>query len=1059
VRTYVGRAGELARVAELLDRETLFLVYGVGGIGKSELVYKAIEDARNTPRWRSAEPLLIPVRAGLTVEHVLAQLRLALDLAIPADLPQARSAAIDDDLAEITYALEARPWLVFLDDVHHLDLEQAAHVLGYLSRHVRESRIFAASRIEVPLPSDMPTPAVLRLAPLDAESTAAMVAELARRLGIEGPDAAEVFARSGGSPFFVQRLLAGDAGQVESSLDRSLRELPAPLRELLLLVAVLRSRIGRDELAAAHLAGAGAGSEPDDAPETRPETKPDATPEAKPETTAETKPETTAEAKPETKPETKIDTWIRDLGRRFLIDVSRDAVMMHDLVRDALARLASAAELTAAHAHAARLYERRYHGDPTRHAMDALEAVHHLIRAERANAAWAFAESSYPSIAAAGLDHLLIDTLAALRDALAAHRPAIDFLRARILLRRSLVAEAATILASMPQGQGAPTAFRHAMLAGEIAQRQGRLDQAEALFGRAEQSAESSAKKLQAALQRGFVLTLRGQNQQARAVAHAALALLEDASARDRGRHDWLIAVSYLLEERFEDGMAAAAQGRAALAGSGADDLALMLALLEVHARAECNDVGTARRVLDEIAGVSPPGVARAVDAGRLRAPVVAFHRGVVLSVEGDMRAARTVLESSTAHLRGHADHMLAVMAGYYLARTLVAQGQAVEAVRITEHMNDVARAAGLATLVSNSMAMHAEALLAAGRLRQARGHALRVLQNPRVQSNARWVAQVTLMRCLAIEGDVEGARLVHGQATAGALERHRLAGQLERATIETLVGDAGAAVAAALEAWQGFAAQGQRWREATAAATLSAALVVRGRATDLAAVEEPLARAEALAERGGYPLVRAIGALVRASLLTRAGDRQAGVDLLMDTARAISAAGDGPEVILLRAGLEESAAVLPGLRSLTRRLGLSAGPRYRIADRTGVHTATEQDVEQQRQRRELVVEPARAVITVRGGESESGRPLTCELLARLIEAQGQVVAADALFRDVWGGREYHPLRHRNTVYVAVKRLRQTLRKLFGERNVIETASGGWRMADDIDAASVRPVD
>lgn len=1003
VRSYVGRAGELARVAELLDRETLFLVYGVGGIGKSELVYRAIEDARQTPRWRSAEPLLIPVRAGLTVEHVLAQLRLGLDLALPADPRQPRGGALDDDLAEIARALEARPWLVFVDDVHHLDLDRAAHVLGYLSRHVRESRIFAASRIDVPLPPDTPTPAVLRLAPLDAESTAAMATELARRLGIAGPDAAEVFARSGGSPLFVQRLLAGDAGQVESALDRSLHELAAPLRELLLLVAVLRSRIGRDELA--------------------PETGPGAE---------------------------EIDASIRDLARRFLIDVSRDAVMMHDLVRDALVRLAGAAELAAAHARAAHLYERRHQADPARHAMDALEVVHHLLRADRAAAAWAFAESSYPSVAAAGLDHLLIDTLVALRDALVSHRPAIDLLRARILLRRSLVAEAAAILASMDQG--APTAFRHAMLAGEIAQRQGRLDQAEALFARAEDSAESSARKLQAALQRGFVLALRGHNQQARAVAGAALARLEHVGARDRGRHDWLIAVSYLLEERFEDGLAVAAQGRAALAGSGADDLALMLALLEVQARTECNDVQTARRLLDDI-------VARAVDAGRLRAPVVAFHRGVVLSGEGDMREARAVLESSTAQLRGHADHMLAVMAGYYLARTLVAQGHALEAVRATEHMNDVARAAGLDTLVSNSMAMQAEALLAAGRLRRAKEQARRVLENPRVQSNARWLAQAALMRCLAIEGDIAGARHVHAQATAGAGERHRLAAQLERATIEVLGGDPSVAVAAGLEAWKGFAAQGQRWLEATAASTLSAALVIRGRATDLAAVEEPLARAEALAEQRGYPLVRAVSALVRAALLARAGQREAGTALLMDTARAIAAAGEGPEVAVLRAGLEESATVVPGLRALARRLGLSAGPRYRVVDRAGVHTVTEQDVEQQRLRRELVVEPARAVITVRGGESESGRPLTCELLARLIEARGQVVAADALFRDVWGGRDYHPLRHRNTVYVAVKRVRQMLRKRFGERNVIETAAGGWRLADDIDAATIRPIE
>jgi DNA-binding response OmpR family regulator/tetratricopeptide (TPR) repeat protein len=1024
VRTYVGRAGELARVAELLDRETLFLVYGVGGIGKSELVYKAIEDARRAPAWAAAEPLWIPVRAGLTVEHVLAQLRLALDPASPAELPQAGSAALEDELAEIAYALEARPCLVFLDDVHHLDLARAAHVLGYLSRHVRESRIFAASRIEVPLPPDTPTPVVLRLAPLDADATAAMATELARRLGIEGPDAAEVFARSGGSPFFVQRLLAGDAGQVESSLDRSLRELAAPLRELLLVVAVLRSRIGRDELAAA-LAAAPLATEFGDA----------------------------AGAEPGMSPGSESDTWIRDLARRFLIDVSRDAVMMNDLVRDALVRQASPAELTAAHLRAAGLYERRYRSDRARHAMDALEAVHHLIRADDANAAWACAESSYPSVAAAGLDHLLIDALAVLREALPGQRPAVDLLRARVLLRRSLVAEAAAILAAMAPGEPGRTAFRHAMLAGEIAQRQGRLDQAEALFGSAEQSAESSAEELQAALQRAYVLALRGRNQQARGVAHAALARLDEASARDRGRHDWLVAVSYILEERFEEGMDAAARGRAALAGSGADDLVLMLAMLEVLARTECNDVRTARQVFDAI-------VSRAVDAGRLRAPVVAFHRGAVLFAEGDVRGARLALASSMAHLRAHADHMLAVMAGYYLARALVAQGAAAEAVRITtDHMNDVARAAGLDTLVSNSMAAQAEALLATGRVRAARKLAEDTLLDPRAQSNARWVAQTTLMRCLAIEGDVAGARVVHAEAVAGASERYRLAAQLERATIEVLGGDAERAVAAARDAWQGYATHGQHWPEANAAVALSAALVMRGRATDLAAVEEPLARAEVLAEARGYPLVRAASALVRAALLTRAGQRPAAIDLLMDTARAIGAVSDGAEVALLRAGLEEHATVPPGLRALAQRLGLVAGPRYRVVDRAGTRMAAEQEVDEQRRQRELVVEPARTVITARGGASESGRPLTCELLARLIEAQGQTVTAEELFRDVWHGRDYHPLRHRNTVYVAVKRLRQTLRALLGARSVIETAAGGWRIADDVDAASIRPID
>ena len=75
VSTFVGRTAEVARVLDLLDRETLFTVYGVGGIGKSELLYKVVEEARKLPRWRHATPVLIEVKPHLDVDSVLAVLR------------------------------------------------------------------------------------------------------------------------------------------------------------------------------------------------------------------------------------------------------------------------------------------------------------------------------------------------------------------------------------------------------------------------------------------------------------------------------------------------------------------------------------------------------------------------------------------------------------------------------------------------------------------------------------------------------------------------------------------------------------------------------------------------------------------------------------------------------------------------------------------------------------------------------------------------------------------------------------------------------------------------
>src|SRR5262249_25474524 len=77
-----------------------------------------------------------------------------------------------------------------------------------------------------------------------------------------------------------------------------------------------------------------------------------------------------------------------------------------------------------------------------------------------------------------------------------------------------------------------------------------------------------------------------------------------------------------------------------------------------------------------------------------------------------------------------------------------------------------------------------------------------------------------------------------------------------------------------------------------------------------------------------------------------------------------------------------------------------------------------------------------------------TGRPLLCALLAHLTPDEGQ--SAEHLFYEVWGGREYHPLRHRNTIYVAITRLRRALQDLLPGREVIETMPRGWRLTSGI---------
>jgi hypothetical protein len=206
VGTFVGREDELRRVHELGEREVVFLIYGVGGIGKTELAYKAIEELRAREPWAKHEPVLLRAGAGTTVEHLVA--RLVHGLGNGRGQPRA-GGGLEAELGAAARALEARPTLVLLDDLHELDPAQAGRMLAFLCRHVRKSRVFATSRVELPLGADAHAAVSLRLAPLDAFATAELGARLSRRVGSACPDPRMLFRRSGGSPFFVQRELSG----------------------------------------------------------------------------------------------------------------------------------------------------------------------------------------------------------------------------------------------------------------------------------------------------------------------------------------------------------------------------------------------------------------------------------------------------------------------------------------------------------------------------------------------------------------------------------------------------------------------------------------------------------------------------------------------------------------------------------------------------------------------------------------------------------------------------------------------------------------------------------
>ncbi len=1030
VATWVGRVAELARGAQLMASETLHLVYGVGGVGKSELVYKLVEEAMRQPRWADAAAVVLVARPNTGAAHLAAALKSQLGARRKRITFSATGGSAMDDLADIAQALEAKPHIVFLDDLHHLDPREAAEVLGYLSRHVRESRVIAASRVELTLPADAPPPVVHRLGPLDASATAALVRQVAARLGVAAPDAAQVFRRSGGSPFYVLRELAGDAGK-DGGLDDTVRALSDDARRLLLVLASTRGRLSAGD---AQTLGGPSG----------------------------------------------VDV-LRALTRQLLVDTSRGTAMVHDLVRDAVYRLASRRDRSAAHRQLAELHL-SHAGDGTRPPTPAdapwlVEAIHHLVAAGDVDEAWERCTEHYRVIASAGLDHLLLDDLRALADAVDDARDAIALMQVRILVRRSLIAQAADVLGRL--SPGARGTLRALRLTGEVAQRRGRLSEAAAIYRQARALAESPAERFGVALEEADIIALRGHGEQARALLDAALQDHADVTPRERARWGWSLALSYLIEERFADSVLAIDNALAAIHGAGLEDLEVILVMLAVLGRAECDELGTAEQLLEK--------VEKAAAGGALREHVGALYAGVVGQAAGDLATAQRQLERAYGYLTDHGDQVMASIAGYYLARVFVALGDIPAAIEMAGRMSRMAQAAELDTLAAHGRATQAEALLIAGRSPEARVQAEAALAGPWIGAQGWRIANATLGRISVLDGDLGQARRfldaaergpgagasASASAGAGAQEAaiglaaqeaaaRRAAVDLERAGLELHGGDVRVALSAAGRALEHYRRVGRLGMYARALVARAAALVAAADDAGLVEADALTSEADGVATATGHVRVRARCALLRAAIRVRRGDASGARGELLNAVHEGVAALDHGEGRSVRAALGE-VAMTPGQRGLLAALGLAPGARHKVSARGSVQIVDDASLEAARGGHFLVVEPVRAVITCHaGGESrvDRGRPLACELLAALVDADGAVVSAEQLFVGVWGGREYHPLRHRNTVYVAVKRLRQTLKALLqDEREVIETAAGGWRVADGVDIAVVRPVE
>ncbi|MBL9013401.1 MAG: AAA family ATPase [Myxococcales bacterium] len=996
VRSFAGRRAELDRLIAHVESDVLFFVYGLAGIGKTELVYQLVEELRARPRWAEASPVLVQVAPDATSARLLAQVLAAVG---SAPVQRRGQPTEEGQLERLARRLDAQPFLLVLDDVHQLPAPAAAEALGYLSRHVQASRIIVASRRAIALPADARSPVVTTLGPLDRTAAVQMMEALAERLQIPRPDPEGLLRATHCSPFHIQRLLAHPQPG-ESSLDASLDELTPAARDLLRAIAIARHAVSLATLRRISETG-------------------------------------------------RFDELLCELAERFLVDRDGEGLGVNGLVREVLLGRATPGELVAAHAVAADLCLVELATAPDPPAFLAADAVHHALAAGRPTDAWHVVERWHAALAAAGTEQRLFEILEGLREALPERRVAIDLLIARCLLRASRFDAAASVLARVGDPRGADEACFN-VISGEVALRAGERARAAELFDRAAACAGDAAARFDAKLRRASVSILDGDGPGAREQIAAVLAELPSPTTRHEARAGWVRAASWMFDEVYEEAAEEAARAAAALPPRGMDDLANQLAMFETLAAIECEDMPRAR------------AASRRIDEAGLRGRVAAMFRAIVRYADGDARAAGELAVLHT-DLVERGDSLNAYLAGYHGSAALAEIGSLGRAQVLADQTAQLAERRGLYGMAARSLAQ--QAMLAAEAVQAGLAHRLAelALARPHLGPRSRAVAHCAHARAYTLEGDttlaLEHVQLARAAVAAPALAAPRAAVDIEHVAVDLAAGNLDSAISRGERVVE---RQGGRpYKAAHARLVLAAAYIARGRRTDLVYAQRTLAETRELADRGELRAVQ-VGCAILSAALARRGNRdRAARELLAEALRELDPERGSIYAGTLLAAIDGGvvARLIPGAVALLGHLGFTETVDCYLVDAQARRAATEKDVARESTARELFVDELRDVIVARRGDVEiRGRPMLCALLSVLVQAGGAAVTPDALYTRVWGVAEYHPLQHRNALYVAINRLRSSLREVFPERDVIERAAAGWRLADGVDACAAVPV-
>lgn len=698
---------------------------------------------------------------------------------------------------------------------------------------------------------------------------------------------------------------------------------------------------------------------------------------------------------------------LQALKEHCLVDCGPDRVVVHGLIRDLVMPLAdSRLVLESRRAVAGALWEQfQQHHRP----LCAVEAICLTVSVGEVEQALARMLAASRTIASAGLDPLLLPILERL--AAAGHTEAALFV-ARIYLRMARIEDAAGVLEGVATGGDDP---RVLLLRASIAERVCDLPAASAAFSQAIAHTPAGRLRCLLSMRLAVVEALGGKDDAAYALLRAVELECETMSDVDTARMWWVRSIIHALHQDWGHVKLAVASGRAAAVRGGAHDLDFLLMLLDLLAASEEGNIARSAELAEE--------VSRALPSQPVRERMTDLYLGVSHLARNQVEAAVETLARAYDELGRRRDTLLSSLAGHYLGRALLMRGDARGAETVLGEVASRAAACGLVPLIGSGRAVFARALVSSGRVTEARqvAAAMTADADPRVAAEAESV----MAYAAGFGGDLGTARrhLARALAHAGDRDLVRLNLILDEAQVEMLGGDPDRVQAAAQEVLRDDVRRSRPYARGRALIAMAAANLASG---DVGAALGELAEAEQIATAYGLNQLLERTALIRNATVLARGAR---LDHIPAEHR-------------------------PGILGLLRLLGLRSETIV-VSTRGGRIHIDPARLAGLAQAHDVLVEVASGTLLGRSGKRVEGRGTGSAIMVALAESP-EPLPPERLYQLVWGSGEYHPLRHRNTLYIALNRTRKLLREVGEEREVIHRDTTGWSISPEIDLAIAR---